>query len=880
MSKIYKSLLLTLLLLAGSSMFAQGNKLTGVITDVSSGEKLMGANVFIPALGIGNVTNADGVFTIANARGGTFEVTVSYVGYLSQTKNVNINGETKVNFALEPSSVLLNETVVKSTKAVLRETPIAFSQVSGKEIETKLASRDLPMALAQTPSVYASQYGGGAGDANMVIRGFGQSNIAVMINGVPVNDMEGKTVYCSNWAGIGDVAAEVQVQRGIGASPYSINSVGAVVNVQTAGIGTQEEYVKVKSEYGSYNLGSLSIALHQKLANDFAITALASRKTWDGYAVGTYFQEWTYYLAFGKTFGNHSIELQAVGSPQEHGQRPTRLTEATWQLRDPDQNFTFNANVGRLHGGFYNDAINKYHKPAFNLNWNWQINQSSNLSTIAYYSFGRGWGSGLLGTAAPVIKDGLPYAGYKDYDAVWVRNSNAASIDPVYSSAAYGTAGLHRSTTVNRVNYNSHDWMGLLSTYKTKLSPELNLTAGIDGRYYIGYHYQEIRDLIGGDYYADIYKNGTGGDINNKTKIAHVGDNVGYSYEGHVRQLGGFGQLEYKSGQISAFVNASLATSGDQRLDKFNYLSTDPNRLTDWVNFTAYTGKGGINYNINTENSVFANIGYFSTPPTLGNIFVGFNSVTANNLYGSLTNEKVFDLELGYQYATPIMVVKLDAFSTNWKDRAFTTSITNPATTAVTYANVVGSAQLHQGIELESTFKLMHGFEVKAAGSLINARYMNDVNARISDENGTYSATKYSYVNGLKVPSFPQTSLALELTYNLQLGYGTDIYINPVYRFNGNQYSYFSPDTRSNANDRAQSWKLPDYGMIDLNVGVSYLMTNFLIKKITLDFHVFNLLDYDYYMVDATDGTGHSEANATVWYGRPRWINLNLGISF
>ena len=873
MNKIYKSFLLSLLLLAGSNMFAQGNKLTGVVTDASSGDKLMGANVFIPALNTGNVTNAEGVFTVENVKGGTFEVTVSYIGYLSQTKNVKISGNTKADFAMEASSVLLNETVVKSTKAVLRETPIAFSQVSGKDIETKLASRDLPMALAQTPSVYASQYGGGAGDANMVIRGFDQKNIAVMINGVPVNDMEGKTVYWSNWAGLGDVASDVQIQRGIGASPYSINSVGALVNVSTAGIGTQEEYYKFKSEYGTYNLGSLSLALHQKLPNNFAVTAFASRKTWDGYAVGTYFQEWTYYLAFGRTFGNHSLELQAVGSPQEHGQRTTRLSEATWAQRGHD----FNANVGRLHGGNYNDAINKYHKPAFNLNWNWQINPSSNLSTIAYYSFGRGWGSGLLGTAAPVIGSGQ-YAGYKDYDAVW--NGNASRIDKDYSTAAYGTAGLHRSTTVNRVNYNSHDWMGLLSTFKTKLSPELILTAGIDGRYYIGYHYQEIRDLIGGDYYVDIYKNGTGGDINNKTKIAHVGDNVGYNYEGHVRQLGGFGQLEYKAGQISAFINASLGTTGDQRLDKFNYLSSNPNRLTDWVNFTAYTGKGGINFNINTENSVFVNVGYFSTPPTLGNIFVGFNSTTANTLYQGLTNEKVFDVEAGYQYATPVFVVKIDGFRTNWKDRAFTTSATDPVTTAITYANIIGSAQLHQGVELEATWKAMHGLEAKVSGSLINAEYQNDVNARVSNENGTLLKTVFSYVNGLKVPSFPQTSLALEATYNLQLGFGTDIYINPVYRFNGNQYSYFSPDTRSNANDRTQSWRLPDYGMIDLNVGVSYLVTDFFFKKITFDFHIFNLLDYNNYMVDGTDGTGHTEAAATVWYGRPRWINMNLGFNF
>ena len=61
-----------------------------------------------------------------------------------------------------------------------------------------------------TPGVYTTKEGGGVGDSRVYIRGFAQENITVMINGVPVNDMENGRVYWSNWNGLGDVtSAEV-----------------------------------------------------------------------------------------------------------------------------------------------------------------------------------------------------------------------------------------------------------------------------------------------------------------------------------------------------------------------------------------------------------------------------------------------------------------------------------------------------------------------------------------------------------------------------------------------------------------------------------------------------------------------------------------------
>lgn len=861
-----------IVLFTSMSIFAQRYTISGTVKDASTGEALVGASVTIPSLTAGAMAGSNGSYTIENIPSGTYEFVVSYIGYTRQTKNLKVTGNVTFNFDLENSGILIQETVVKGTRATLRETPVAFTEISGKNIEMQLASRDLPMVLAASPSVYASMEGGGAGDANMIVRGFDQKNVAVMINGVPVNDMEGKTVYWSNWAGLGDVTENAQILRGLGYTPYSVSAVGGVVNVQTKGIGSIENMYRVRAEAGSWGLAKLSASFSQKIGSNFGVVGLLSRKYQDGYAIETYLHEWTYYFAIGGVFGDHSLELQFVGSPQEHGQRSTNATIETWEKYGKD----YNANVGRLNGGWYNERINKYHKPAFNLNWNWQLSKGTTLSTVAYYSPGRGWGSGVLGSSVSTITTG-EWAGYKDYDKVY--NVTNATIDPTYSTAAYGTAGQKRAKTGNRINWNSHNWFGLVSTFKTALDPTLTLTAGIDGRYYIGMHYQEVRDLIGGDYYVDIYKDGTGGDINNKTKIARVGDVVAYNYEGHVRNLGGFGQLEYKGTDLTAFVNVSAATVGQQREDFFNYTPDSPLRKSEWVNFTAYTLKTGVNYNFDQNHSTYVNIGYFATPPTLSSVFVGYNSTLANTQYKNTKNEKVLGFEFGYQYATPEILVKLNAFYTKWENRAFTTSKTD-ALGNVINTNIMGATQVHQGLEIEAAYQIMRGLEFRLTGSILKAKYQNDVNAVVTADNGTVLSNVVSYIDGLNVYGMPLQQVTAALNYNLNIGYGINIYINPEYRFNGSQYATFNADKRTNINDRSQSWRVPDYGMIDLHFGTNVYFTDFMIKNVNLSMHIFNLLDYKDYITYAYDGTDHSTSKASVYYGRPRWTNLSLSVGF
>ena len=128
-------------------------------------------------------------------------------------------------------SIALTEvTVTSQVVDVARDriTPIAFSSVSGAEIDLKAGNLEFVETLKRTPGVYTNQDNGGYGDGQMYVRGFGFTNTAYVINGQPVNDMENGRVYWSNWMGLIDLTSSVQIQRGLGSTSLAVPSAGAV----------------------------------------------------------------------------------------------------------------------------------------------------------------------------------------------------------------------------------------------------------------------------------------------------------------------------------------------------------------------------------------------------------------------------------------------------------------------------------------------------------------------------------------------------------------------------------------------------------------------------------------------------------------------------
>jgi hypothetical protein len=321
----YRNLISVLMMSVG---LVFGQAVTGF---VGNGEEpLVGANVVVEGTELGGVTDAEGKFVIETGTG-TFDVTASYIGYVSHTKTVKVGDIVgSVSFDLQTDVVALTALEVLASRAD-ETTPVAYTTVSKEEMEVRLGSQDIPMILNTTPSVYATGQGGGAGDARINVRGFNQRNVAVMINGVPQNDMENGWVYWSNWDGVGDATSSIQMQRGLSAVNLATPSIGGTMNIITDP-AAHEKGGKFKQEIGEGGFLKTTLNYNSGLINDkLAVSGTIVRKTGDGFIDGTWTDAWAYYLGTSYAVSDDQrFELYAIGAPQRHGQNLYKQNIATY----------------------------------------------------------------------------------------------------------------------------------------------------------------------------------------------------------------------------------------------------------------------------------------------------------------------------------------------------------------------------------------------------------------------------------------------------------------------------------------------------------------------------------------------------------------------
>ena len=71
--------------------FSQNNSsVYGFVTDSSNGEALIGANVFIKDLALGMATDINGYYVLQEIPMGSYEISVSYVGYKILIQKIDI----------------------------------------------------------------------------------------------------------------------------------------------------------------------------------------------------------------------------------------------------------------------------------------------------------------------------------------------------------------------------------------------------------------------------------------------------------------------------------------------------------------------------------------------------------------------------------------------------------------------------------------------------------------------------------------------------------------------------------------------------------------------------------------------------------------------
>ena len=282
-----------------SVSWAQYN-LSGTVTTRDTDELLPGASVIIEGSSRGTTTDIDGHFLLSDLSPGTYTITASFVGYEDESQVVTVrSADIVLNFEIEATSMALEGMEVFASRALEQRTPVAFTTLGKARLQRDLGSRDVPLVLNSTPSVYSTVQGGGAGDARVNVRGFNQRNIAIMINGVPVNDMENGWLYWSNWDGLEEVTNSIQLQRGLSVVTLATPSIGGTMNILTDPARNARQ-ILLKQEFGNDGLRKSTLMLSSGLIDGkVAVTVSGVRKTGQGYVDGTWTDMWSYYAAVG-----------------------------------------------------------------------------------------------------------------------------------------------------------------------------------------------------------------------------------------------------------------------------------------------------------------------------------------------------------------------------------------------------------------------------------------------------------------------------------------------------------------------------------------------------------------------------------------------------
>lgn len=913
--KIITTLLFTATILM---LNAQDIKLVSVKVIDLNQEPIVGAKIVLTNLAnatttVKGITNSEGISTFSNLVFGTYLATTSMIGFESLAQQFKIKEGTTSFIVVLGDNQEFEEVKVIGNLVNEGNVPVAVTKISLQKIAEELGSRDLPMLLNGTPGVYATQTGGGDGDARINVRGFDQRNVGVMIDGVPVNDMENGAVYWSNWFGLDAITAQMQVQRGLGATKIAMPSIGGTINIITQGIGNKKGG-SFKQEYGTGNFLRSSFSYNTGMTKKgWGLTVSTSYKQGNGWVYGTPSQGFFGYLKLSKKIKSHLVTLSGFAAPQKHGQRSFNQAIQYWDkdaarelgtnidtaLNLFDQGIRFNQHWGyRTENGkreILNERLNFYSKPQLTLKDFWKVNEKLSISNMAYFSIGRGGGTAIYNSSA-ILRDSNNLINWDLMETENKFNSlfGTPNIDPLYHPTEI------KSSQILLASINNHFWAGYLGQFNYEVSKKMEVSGGIDLRYYEGRHYQIVKDLLGGDYYLD------NSNKNALTPMKREGDKIAKNTfnadrSGLVQWSGAFGQMAYTGDKLSFFVNVTGILNGYKGIDYFQkrvleladtvlrigaqdtilyqgqtYTSASEgleNDQTDWKFLPGYTLKGGVAYSVFENASAYVNLGYLNRTPQFSNVIDN----NTNAFFGTLTNELILALEGGMKYADNNFGINLNGYATNWKNKPFPYGVQVPDPqdpTEFIRVNINGMDAIHLGGELDIAYNINKKLSAEFMFSY-GDWFWNSTKTVLIPQ---YDSLQVSFdAKGVHVGDAAQTAVSASIRYEPFKNF----YLKVQAQYFDRYYANFDPFSLQGVNAGRESWVMPSYYLVNLFAGYKYPLKS---SALVASGSITNLLNTRF-ISDATNNANDvydtfDAQSATVMFGGGFRFNIAIGLQF
>lgn len=444
----------------------------------------------------------------------------------------------------------LDEVLVSAVR-VTAQTPVTFSNISKKELESRNLGQDIPALLNYLPSVVVtSDAGNGIGYSAISVRGSDSRRVNVTLNGIPYNDSESQGTFWVNMPDFTSSVQNIQLQRGVGTSTNGAGAFGASLNLLTDSYAT-EANGEISNSFGSFNSRKHTLKFSSGLLKDhFELAGRVSNIKSDGYIdrassdLKSYFFQGTYVakstLIKALVFGGKEKTYQAWNGLEDPEKLKNDRTYNTSGEYVDDNGVT----------RFYDNETDNYNQDHYQLHWNERISDNWSTNLAFHYTKGKGY-----------------YENYKKK-----QDLSEYGIEPQIINGVE----IKKSDLVRR-KWLDNDFYG--TTFSTNYKNEkIDFILGGGWNKYEGSHIGNVlwtRSIILPEYNFKYYD-----DFSTKTDF-----NV-------------FAKINYK-------LNENWSLFGDMQYRNIGYKTKGADTGTVDDNFDFFNPKAGITYVVNDENNIY-----------------------------------------------------------------------------------------------------------------------------------------------------------------------------------------------------------------------------------------------------------------------------------
>ncbi len=787
----------------------------GKIIDDYSKTNLENVQISIQKSSIETRSNKDGTFTINNAPLGKRIFQLSFPGFYKMSIPVEITGDRSIDLG-----------IIRLTEKTEREKDNSFISLSDVDLDEneKGESNTITGVLVASKDVFSKTIAYEFSTTFFKPRNLGSEHISILLNGVKMNKMFNGRPQWSNWGGMNDVLRNQTPSLNMSLANNSFDNIGGTTDISTLSSknrkGIKISYASSNRSYqgrvmATFNSGFTEKGWAYSVSSSFRYAA-------EGFRKGTLYNSKSFFISIDKKIKeNQLLNLTAIYASNIRG-KSSPITQEVFELK----NIKYNAYWGDQQGEIRNSRIKKLVEPIIQLNYNYKINETTNLQSSVTYQFGSIGSSRIdYGGTGIVINDSNNQSiigggsnpdptYYQKLPSYFLRNSN----NPDYANAflaeqeflkngqvkweelyeANGNNVINNGSSIYALYEDRNDdkQISINANFSKRINNKINIYSGVGFRKLKSENFANMLDLLGGNGYldVDVYANSNTeaqSDLQNKNRIIIDNERFKYNFLLHASELNTFLQSSYSTKKMDFFIALNLGQVKYQREGLFEN-GVFPGKASlgtsEEISLINYGIKGGFTYKYSGRHIFEIHAAYLTKAPTLQNSFS--NPRENNDIVIDLSNEKITSFDLSYFWRHPKVNAKITGYWINLRDQTDIsfyfadglTGINQKETTAFVQEVLSDISKQNLGLEISLDFSLFSGLKLKAVAAVGQSTYNKNPNLYLTSDDFKQPVNLGKvYLKNYFVSGGPQQAYSFGFEYS-----------SPNYWWFGSTINYFN----------------------------------------------------------------------------------------